>query len=90
MVADCPRVGAGTREPRPLEIPLVGLDILWLATRVGGELRGKDTIVQPHAHISATHLIAGVLATIAVFGTLHLLALTADNRLSRAYISLGF
>lgn len=46
--------------------------------------------MQPHAHISATHLIAGVLATVAVFGTLHLLALTADTRMSRAYISLGF
>jgi len=44
----------------------------------------------PHVHISAVHLIAGVAATIAVFGTLHLLALTADNRVSRAFIALGF
>lgn len=46
--------------------------------------------MQPHAHISAVHLAAGVAATVAVFGTLHLFALTADNRWSRAFISLGF
>ena len=44
----------------------------------------------PHAHISAVHLLASVAATVAVFGTLHLLALTADNRASRAFIALGF
>jgi hypothetical protein len=46
--------------------------------------------MDPHAHISAVHLLAGVAATVAIFGTLHLLALTTDNRASRAFIALGF
>lgn len=46
--------------------------------------------MDPHAHISPVHLIAGIAATVAIFGTLHLLALTNDNRFSRAFISLGF
>lgn len=46
--------------------------------------------MDPHAHISAVHLIATVAAVTAVFGTLHLLALTTDNRASRAFIALGF
>lgn len=46
--------------------------------------------MDPHVHISATHLLAGIAATIAVFGTLHLLALGVDNRASRALIALGF
>jgi len=46
--------------------------------------------MDPHAHISPIHLLAGVAATVAVLGTLHLLALTNDNRFSRAFISLGF
>jgi hypothetical protein len=46
--------------------------------------------MDPHAHISATHLFAGLLATVAVFGTLHLFAIGMDNRASRAFISLGF
>lgn len=44
----------------------------------------------PHVHISPVHLIASVAAVVAVFGTLHLLALTNDNRASRAFIALGF
>lgn len=44
----------------------------------------------PHAHISAVHLLAGVAATLAIFGTAHLLALTNDNRASRALMALGF
>jgi hypothetical protein len=44
----------------------------------------------PHAHISAVHLAAGLFATVAVFGTLHLLALSNDSRIGRAFISLGF
>jgi hypothetical protein len=44
----------------------------------------------PHVHISATHLLAGVAASVAIFGTLHLLAIGTDNRFSRAFISLGF
>jgi hypothetical protein len=46
--------------------------------------------MQPHVHISAVHIIASLAATVAVFGSLHLLALTNDNRLSRALLSLGF
>ena len=44
----------------------------------------------PHVHISAVHMLASVAACVAVFGTLHLLALSTDNRWSRAYVSLGF
>lgn len=44
----------------------------------------------PHVHISAVHLLAAVAATTAIFGTLHLLALSHDNRASRAFVALGF
>jgi hypothetical protein len=44
----------------------------------------------PHVHISPVHMLATIAATVAVFGTLHLLAITHDNRASRAFISLGF
>lgn len=44
----------------------------------------------PHVHISAVHIGATVLATFAVFATLHLLALGNDNRASRALIAAGF
>ncbi len=44
----------------------------------------------PHVHISPVHMLATIAATVAVFGTLHLLALTNDNRASRAFIALGF
>lgn len=43
-----------------------------------------------HVHISATHLAAGILATVAIFGTAHLLALGTDSRIGRAFIGLGF
>lgn len=46
--------------------------------------------MNPHVHISATHLLASMAAVIAVFGTVHLLALTADNRATRAWVTLGF
>ncbi len=46
--------------------------------------------VNPHVHISATHLLASVAAVVAVMGTIHLLALTNDNRASRAWVALGF
>lgn len=46
--------------------------------------------VQPHVHISPVHLLASTAAVVAVFGTLHLLALTSDSRPSRALIALGF
>lgn len=44
----------------------------------------------PHAHISPVHLIAAIAFSVAVFGTVHLLCLGADNRLTRAFIALGF
>jgi hypothetical protein len=46
--------------------------------------------MEPHVHISPIHLIAGLLATVAIFGTLHLLALSGDSRPGRAFIALGF
>lgn len=46
--------------------------------------------MKPHVHISPVHGIAIIALVIAVFGTLHLLALSNDNRASRALISLGF
>lgn len=47
--------------------------------------------VAPHVHISAVSLAASTAAVVAVFGTLHLLALSAeDSRLGRAFIALGF
>lgn len=49
-----------------------------------------ENLVTPHVHFSPVMLLASVAATVAVFGTLHLLALTNDNRASRAFVSLGF
>lgn len=46
--------------------------------------------MEPHAHITPVHLIASIAATVAVFGTLHLLAISVDNRWSRAFVALGF
>lgn len=47
--------------------------------------------VAPHVHISAVHMAANMAAIVAVFGTLHLLALSSpDSRLGRAFIALGF
>lgn len=44
----------------------------------------------PHVHLSPVHGIAVLSLVVAIFGTAHLLALTSDNRLSRALIALGF
>lgn len=47
--------------------------------------------MDPHVHISATHIIATTAAVVAVFGTAHLLALSSpDSRAARALIALGF
>ena len=46
--------------------------------------------MDPHVHISAVHIAAFVAASVAILGTLHLLAIGVDNRASRAYIALGF
>lgn len=44
----------------------------------------------PHTHISATHGVAVLAFVVASLGTAHLLALTFDNRATRAYLALGF
>lgn len=47
--------------------------------------------VPAHVHISAVHIAANMAAIVAVFGTAHLLALSApDSRIGRAFIALGF
>lgn len=46
--------------------------------------------MDPHVHLSPVHLLAGGIFSVILFGTLHLLALTNDNRLSRAFLALGF
>lgn len=46
--------------------------------------------METHYHFTAVTAIAVVALVVAVFGTVHLLALTNDNRASRAWISLGF
>lgn len=43
-----------------------------------------------HTHIGALGLLPPVLAVVAVLGTAHLLAITYDNRMSRALLALGF
>jgi len=50
----------------------------------------KGLLMNPHVHITPVHLVASVAAVVAVFGTIHLLCLTSDNRVSRAIMSLGF
>jgi hypothetical protein len=46
--------------------------------------------MKPHAHISPTHALALLAFVVLALGTIHLLALTTDNRASRAFVSLGF
>lgn len=46
--------------------------------------------MDPHVHISPVHMLAFFAVCIALFGTAHLLAISNDNRASRAWISLGF
>jgi hypothetical protein len=46
--------------------------------------------MDPHVHISPVHLLAALAIGIAVYGTLHLLAITFDNRAARAWLALGF
>ncbi len=44
-----------------------------------------------HTHITAVPLVASTAAVVAVFGTLHLLALSSpESRLAKAFIALGF
>lgn len=46
--------------------------------------------MDPHTHISAVHFLATALFIFALFGSLHLLALSSDNRAARALIATGF
>lgn len=46
--------------------------------------------MKPHVHFSPVHAIALLLFIVAVLGTIHLLAIGTDNRLSRAIVALGF
>lgn len=50
----------------------------------------KDNEMEAHYHFTAISAIAVIALVLAVFGTAHLIALTYDNRASRALISLGF
>jgi hypothetical protein len=46
--------------------------------------------IESHVHQGAVAIIPTVAVVFAVFATLHLLALTINNRLSRAYLASGF
>lgn len=49
-----------------------------------------EMAVSPHVHIGFVSGAVAFLIVFALFGTLHLLALSTDNRWSRAFIALGF
>lgn len=45
----------------------------------------------PHFHFGAATFIAGILVSVIVYGSLHMLAAQHDNRWSRAWVGgLGF
>jgi hypothetical protein len=46
--------------------------------------------MEPHVHMSPVHALFTVAAIVAIFGTLHLLALGNDSRWGRAFMALGF
>lgn len=46
--------------------------------------------MEDHVHIGFVSLLASTAAIVAVFGTLHLLALSSEGRAGRAFIALGF
>lgn len=46
--------------------------------------------MEPHVHITPVHILATMAAIVAVFGTLHLLALSSESRWGRAFMALGF
>lgn len=49
------------------------------------------TASTPHFHISGTHALLMFLAMVVLFGASHLLAISMpDNKLSQAWLSLGF
>ena len=45
--------------------------------------------MEPHVHLSAVTVLFILAAVFAVSGTVHLLALTYDNRLTRALTAVG-
>lgn len=46
--------------------------------------------MEPHVHITPVHILATMAAMVAIFGTLHLLALSSESRWGRAVMGLGF
>ena len=46
--------------------------------------------METHYHFTAVSVVYFIALMVAVFGTVHQLALTTENRASRAWISLGF
>lgn len=46
--------------------------------------------MEPHVHITPVHILATIVAMIAIFGTIHLLALSQESRWGRAIMALGF
>lgn len=46
--------------------------------------------VDNHVHQGAVAVIPIIAAVVAVFGTLHLFALTSESRWAKAWLSLGF
>lgn len=45
--------------------------------------------MQTHVHMSPTQALAMAAFIIAILGTIHLLSLQADNRLTRAVVAMG-
>jgi len=46
--------------------------------------------MNPHVHFSPTQTLFTVAVFVALFGSMHLLCLTRDNRFTRGWLSLGF
>lgn len=46
--------------------------------------------MKPHAHVSPVHALALLAFIVLALGSMHMLSLTSDTRLSRAFVSLGF
>lgn len=45
--------------------------------------------MEPHTHVNAVPILATGVVMVAIFGTLHLYALSTDSRLTRALTALG-
>lgn len=43
-----------------------------------------------HYHLSAVYALMTFALVVALFGTAHLLAISSDSRLARAWVGLGF